>query len=147
MLLRTDPFRDLNAFARMLDTAGGPTTAMDAYRHGDVVTVDVDLPGVEPESIDVQVERGELRIQARRRSTAPEGARFLVRERPEATIGRRIVLGDALDVEAVDAEYVDGVLSIRMPLRETAKTRRIDVRHLASGAAGDDTRALAGSTG
>jgi HSP20 family protein len=129
MLLRTDPFRELDRVARMFDAAGGPTTAMDAYRHGDVVTVDVDLPGVDPDSIDVQVERGELRIQATRRSTAPEGARFLVRERPEATLGRRIVLGDALDVEAVDAEYLDGVLSIRMPLRETAKTRRIDVRH------------------
>lgn len=132
MLLRTDPFRDLDRVARMFDTAGGPVTAMDAYRHGDVVTVDLDLPGVDPESIDVQVERGELRIQATRRSTAPEGARFLVRERPDATLGRRIVLGDALDVDAVDAEYVDGVLSIRMPLRETAKTRRIDVRHVVS---------------
>jgi HSP20 family protein len=134
MLLRTDPFRDVPALARMFDIAGGPSTAMDAYRHGDVVTVDLDLPGVDPTSIDLQVERGELRIQAQRRSTAPEGAHFLVRERPDATIGRRIVLGDALDVEAVDAEYVDGVLSIRMPLRETAKTRRIDVRHAANDA-------------
>ena len=143
MLLRTDPLRDLTAFARAFEaSAGGTTTAMDAYRHGDVVTVDVDLPGVEPDSIDVQVERGELRIQAHRRSNAPEGARFLVRERPEATIGRRIVLGDALDVEAVDAEYHDGVLSIRVPLREAAKTRRIDVRH----AVGDGTKAIAGSS-
>lgn len=129
MLLRTDPFRELQSVARMFDSAGAPSTAMDAYRHGDVVTVDLDLPGVDPDSIDVQVERGELRIQASRRSTAPEGARFLVRERPDATLGRRIVLGDALDVEHVDAEYVDGVLSVRLPLRETAKTRRIDVRH------------------
>ncbi|HEX7136080.1 MAG TPA: Hsp20/alpha crystallin family protein [Iamia sp.] len=142
MLLRTDPHRELQTVARMFDaTTGGPTTAMDAYRHGDVVTVDLDLPGVVPDSIDVQVERGELRIQATRRSGAPEGARFLVRERPEATVGRRIVLGDALDVESVDAEYVDGVLSIRMPLRETAKTRRIDVRHALG-----DTRAIAGSS-
>lgn len=145
MLLRTDPLRDLQAVARMLDT-GGTGPAMDAYRHGDVVTVDLDLPGVDPGSIDVQVERGELRIQARRRSTAPDGARFLVRERPDAAIGRRIVLGDALDVEAVDAEYLDGVLSIRMPLRETAKTRRIDVRHAVGGGADDDTRAIAGTT-
>jgi HSP20 family protein len=141
MLLRTDPFRDLHAMSRMFDAAGG-TTAMDAYRHGDVVTVDLDLPGVDPDSIDVQVERGELRVQATRRVTAPEGARFLVRERPEQTFGRRIVLGDALDVEAVDAEYHDGVLSIRMPLRETAKTRRIDVRH----AVGQGTKAITGSS-
>lgn len=145
MLLRTDPLRDLQAVARMFDT-GGATTAMDAYRHGDVVTVDIDLPGVEPDSIDVQVERGELRIQAQRRTSAPEGARFLVRERPEATVGRRIVLGDALDVEAVDAEYVDGVLSIRMPLRETAKTRRIDVRHALGGGRDVDTPAIAGTS-
>ena len=142
MLLRTDPFRDLQAVARMFDSTGA-TTAMDAYRHGDVVTVDLDLPGVDPDSIDVQVERGELRIQATRRSTAPEGAHFLVRERPDATLGRRIVLGDALDVEAVDADYVDGVLSIRMPLRETARTRHIDVRH----AIGDrKAKAIAGSS-
>ncbi len=142
MLLRTDPFRDLQAVARAFDSAGAPTTAMDAYRHGDVVTVDLDLPGVDADSIDVQVERGELRIQATRRTTAPEGARFLVRERPEATLGRRIVLGDALDVEAVDAEYHDGVLSIRVPLREAAKTRRIDVRH----AIGRGAKAISGST-
>lgn len=143
MLLRTDPLRDLQAVARMFDAStGGATTAMDAYRHGDVVTVDIDLPGVDPDSIDVQVERGELRIQATRRSSAPDDARFLVRERPEAAVGRRIVLGDALDVEAVDAEYVDGVLSIRMPLRETAKTRRIDVRH----AIGRGARAITGTS-
>lgn len=142
MLLRTDPFRDLQAVARAFDSAGVPMTAMDAYRHGDVVTVDLDLPGVDPDSIDVQVERGELRVQATRRSTAPEGARFLVRERPEATLGRRIVLGDALDVEAVDAEYHDGVLSIRVPLREAAKTRRIDVRK----AVGSGAKAISGSS-
>jgi len=127
MLMRTDPawspFSDLFA-ARPPSLAG-----LDAYRLGDVVTVDFELPGVDPSTIDVQVERGELRLAASRRRTAPDGAQFLVRERPEGTVTRRIMLGDVLDTEHVDAEYHDGILTLRIPLRESAKPRRIDVRH------------------
>jgi len=127
MLMRTDPawspFSDLFA-ARPPSLAG-----LDAYRLGDVVTVDFELPGVDPASIDVQIERGELRLGARRRSTAPDGAQFLVRERVGADITRRLMLGDVLDVDHVDAEYHDGILTLRIPLSQSAKPRRIDVRH------------------
>lgn len=139
MLMRTDPFRDLAGFARAFDQMSTATSApMDAYRLGDVVTVQLDLPGVDPDSIDIQIERGELRIQAARRTDAPDGARFLVRERSETAVARRIMLGDVLDVDHVDAEYTAGVLTLRIPLRETAKPRKIGVRHRDR----DDTQAI-----
>jgi len=127
MLMRTDPFRQWD---RLFEQGGGDlTAAMDAYRLGDVITVLFDLPGVDPDSLDLQIERGELRLEARRQSRVPDGAQFLVRERLDATISRRIMLGDVLDVEHVDAELHDGVLTLRVPLHESAKPRRVDVRH------------------
>ncbi|MEZ5179436.1 MAG: Hsp20/alpha crystallin family protein [Acidimicrobiales bacterium] len=129
MLMRTDPFTDWLSLPR---TPQPTVAALDAYRHGDVITVEFDLPGVDPGSIDVQIERGELRLQARRKAALPDGARYLVRERPDAQITRRLMLGDVLDVDHVDAEYHDGVLTLRIPLRDTAKPRQIAVTHKAS---------------
>ena len=139
MLMRTDPFRQ---WERLLDqTTGSSFTApMDAYRLGDVITVQFDLPGIDPNSIDLQIERGELRLNAQRRTSAPEGAQFLVRERVDTTITRRLMLGDVLDVEHVDAEYHGGVLTLRIPLHESAKPRRVDIRH--SVGEGDAQRAI-----
>jgi len=142
MLMRTDPLRQWD---RLFDPAAGTfTAAMDAFRLGDVVTVQFDLPGVDADSIDLQIERGELRLNARRRSLTPEGAQYLVRERQDATISRRLMLGDVLDVEHVDAEYHDGVLTMRIPLHESAKPRRVDVRH---GTDTDKQRAITVETG
>lgn len=126
MLMRTDPIRQWD---RLLEQGFGPTAALDAYRLGDVVTVQFDLPGVDPATIDLQIERGELRLNARRRVSLPEGARYLVRERSDVAISRRLMLGDVLDVEHVDADYVDGVLTLRIPLKEHAKPHRVEVRH------------------
>jgi HSP20 family protein len=128
MLLRTDPLRQWD---RLFEQATPQQASMDAYRLGDVITVQFDLPGVDPDSIDLQIERGELRLAARRRLTPPEGAQFLVRERTDVTITRRLMLGDVLDVEHVDAEYHDGVLTLRIPLHESAKPRQVQVRHAA----------------
>ena len=126
MLVHTDPLRDLAQLTRLLD--GNPANAaMDAYRVGDVINVEFDLPGVDPSTVDLQIERGELRLSARRTSTAPEGARYLVRERAASTVTRRVVLGDVLDVDHVDAEYTDGVLHLRIPLRDTAKPKQIAI--------------------
>ena len=137
MLMRTDPFRQWDRFS---DQSGGVFSApLDAYRLGDVVTVQFDLPGVDPDSVDLQIERGELRLNARRRVTAPEGAQYLIRERADAVVTRRLMLGDVLDVDHVDAEYHDGVLTLRIPLSESAKPRRVDIRHAASSA---DARAI-----
>ena len=135
MLLRSDPFRQWD---RLLESNGGPIAAMDAYRLGDVITVQFDLPGVDPDSIDLQIERGELRLNAERRRVNPEGAQYLVRERTDSTVTRRLMLGDVLDVEHVDAEYHDGVLTLRIPLHESAKPRRVDVRR----AEGDRQKAI-----
>ncbi len=129
MLMRTDPLTEWFPVSRMLQGTQGTFAGMDAYRVGDVVNVEFDLPGVDPESIDLQIERGELRLHARRVRSAPEGAQFLVRERGDTTITRRVMLGDVLDVDHVDAEYVDGVLRLRIPLRDAAKPRQITVRH------------------
>jgi HSP20 family protein len=129
MLMRTDPAMQWNRLTDLFEGRGPGLAPMDAYRIGDVVTVDFELPGVDPASIDVQIERGELRLSARRRRTAPEGAQFLVRERADVEISRRLMLGDVLDVDHVDAEYHDGILTLRIPLSQSAKPRRIDVRH------------------
>lgn len=128
MLMRTDPLRSWDRFTGLFDQMAVPACPMDAYRLGDVVTVEFELPGVDPETIDVQIERGELRLTAHRRRTVPEGAQFLVRERAEATISRRLMLGDVLDLDHVDAEYRDGILTLRIPLSDTAKPRRVEVR-------------------
>ena len=131
MLLRSDPFADLMGRSR---PAPDPTlAAMDAYRHGDVIVVEFDLPGVDASAIDLQIERGELRLSARRKVASPDDARYLVRERTDATISRRVMLGDVLDVEHVDAEYRDGVLTVRIPLHETAKPRQIEVKQKSIG--------------
>jgi HSP20 family protein len=126
MLMRTDPFRQWD---RVFEPSSPGPAALDAYRLGDVITVEFDLPGIDPESIDLQVERGELRLAAQRRRQAPEGAQYLVRERADLKVSRRLMLGDTLDVEHVDAEYRDGVLTLRIPLRESAKPRQVSVRH------------------
>jgi HSP20 family protein len=128
MLMRTDPAQ-WNRLADLFEGQATPLASMDAYRLGDVVTVELDLPGVDPATIDVQIERGELRVSAYRRRTSPDNVQYLIRERTQSTVTRRIMLGDVLDVEHVDAEFVDGVLTLRIPLRDSAKPRRIDVRH------------------
>jgi HSP20 family protein len=131
MLMRSDAFRDWDRLTARMQGANEGSAAwapLDAYRSGDVITVEFDLPGVDPASIDVQVERGELRLQAERRPRRPEGAQPLAQERFAGTITRRLMLGDQLDTEHVDAQYTSGVLTLQIPLSETAKPRRVEVR-------------------
>lgn len=127
MLMLTDPIRQWD---RLFDQGTTLTAPMDAYRLGDVITVQFDLPGVDPSTIDLQIERGELRLNARRASSLPEGARYFVRERTETVISRRVMLGDVLDVDHVDAEYSSGVLTLRIPLHEHAKPRKVQVHNV-----------------
>ncbi|HQU26335.1 MAG TPA: Hsp20/alpha crystallin family protein [Acidimicrobiales bacterium] len=122
MLMLTDPLRRWDRLVEETQLA-----AMDAYRLGDVITVQFDLPGVDPDTIDLQIERGELRLNAKRTTGLPEGAKYFVRERAETTITRRVLLGDVLDVEHVDAEYTNGVLTLRIPLSEHARPRKVRV--------------------
>lgn len=129
MLMRTDPFREFDRLAQQVLGSGGRPVAMamDAYRSGDDFVVHFDLPGIDPETIELDVERNVLNVRAERRSPAPEGAELLVAERPTGSFTRQLFLGDTLDTEGIDASYDAGVLTLRIPVAEQAKPRRIQI--------------------
>jgi HSP20 family protein len=129
MLMRTDPFRELDALAQQIaSTAVRPTAMpMDAYRSGDAFLVLLDLPGVAAGSIELTVEQNVLTVHATR--TRPEGgqAEMLAAERPHGTFSRQLFLGDTLDTDNIGANYSDGVLTLRIPVTERAKPRKVTV--------------------
>ena len=128
MLMRTDPFRDLDRLTQQLwGTATRPTVmAMDAWRDGDEFVVEFDLPGVSPDSVDLDVERNVLTVKAER--PALNGGRELIAaERPRGVFSRQLILGDNLDTENVGAAYSSGVLTLRIPVAEQAKPRKIQI--------------------
>ncbi|MFF7972787.1 Hsp20 family protein [Streptomyces sp. NPDC007905] len=129
MLMRTDPFREFDRLAQQVfGSAARPSVMpMDAYRSGDEFLVHFDLPGIDPETIELDVERNVLNVRAERRTPAPEGAEMLVAERPAGTFTRQLFLGDTLDTERIDASYEAGVLTLRIPVAEQAKPRRIQI--------------------
>ncbi|MES9519891.1 Hsp20/alpha crystallin family protein [Streptomyces capoamus] len=129
MLMRTDPFRELDRLAQQVMGANARPAAMpmDAYRSGDEFLVHFDLPGIDPETIELDVERNVLNIRAERRNPAPEDAEMLVAERPTGTFTRQLFLGETLDTERIDASYDAGVLTLRIPVAEQAKPRRIQI--------------------
>jgi HSP20 family protein len=134
MLMRTDPFRELDRLTQQaLGTAARPAAMpLEAWRQDAEFVVEFDLPGVDPESIDVGVERNVLTVRAERRSHRPEQAEVVADERAQGAFTRELILGDALDTEKIQADYEDGVLTLRVPVAEEAKPRKIAVR--ASGA-------------
>jgi HSP20 family protein len=129
MLMRYDPFRELDRFTDQLfgSPARTPWVPMDAIRHDGTVEVRLDLPGVAPESIDVTVERNVLTVKAERNWWPAEGEEILARERPQGTFQRQLLLGEALDAEHVDARYEHGVLTVTIPVAEKAKARKVEV--------------------
>ena len=140
MLMRTDPFRELDRLtAAAFGTPARPATApMDAYRDGETFVVHVDLPGVDTDSLDVTVERNVLQIHAERKG--PENAELVVAERPRGTFSRQLILGDTLDTDRLEATYDAGVLTLRLPVAEKAKPRRVSV-----GSNGTGTKVIEGS--
>ena len=130
MLMRTDPFRELDRLTQqVLGTTARPAAMpLEAWRQDGEFVVEFDLPGVDPESIDVGVERNVLTVRAERRSHRPDEAEVVADERPEGVFGRELILGDALDTGKIEAAYEDGVLTLRVPVAEAAKPRRIEVR-------------------
>ncbi|OKJ97006.1 heat-shock protein Hsp20 [Streptomyces sp. CB03234] len=129
MLMRTDPFRELDRLTeRLLGTSAHPAAMpMDAYREGDTFVVQLDLPGVSPDSIDLDVERNVLTVKAERR-TAPDGdAEMVIAERPSGTFSRQLFLGETLDTDRIEASYDVGVLTLRIPVAEQAKPRKIEI--------------------
>jgi HSP20 family protein len=129
MLMRTDPFRDLDRLAQqVLGTPARPAAMpIDAYRQGEEFVVEFDLPGVDTASIELTVEKNVLTVHAQRRRSATEGAEMLVGERPQGTFSRQLFLGDSLDTEQIKADYTDGVLVLRLPIAEKAKPRRVPI--------------------
>jgi HSP20 family protein len=131
MLVRFDPFRDFDRLAgEMLGAARTPALMpMDCLRTGDTVVVRFDLPGIDAESLDVSTENNTLTVRAERNRHDPEDATYLVSERPSGTFSRQLVLGDGLDIEAIGADYSDGVLTLTIPVAEQAKPRKVPISH------------------
>jgi HSP20 family protein len=129
MLMRTDPFRDLDRLTQQLfGTAARPAAMpMDAYRKGDEFFVHFDLPGIDPDSIDLTVEQNVLSVRAERPAIKAEGAELLVSERPTGTFTRQLFLGETLDPEHIEADYSAGVLTLTIPVHEAAKPRKVEI--------------------
>lgn len=129
MLMRFDPFREMDRLVDELAAAGRAprSVPLDAYRSGDHVVVHLDLPGADPGSIDVTVDRGVLTIQARRTERAEEGVEWIARERFAGAYAKQIHLGDGLDADAMTATYDAGVLTLTVPVAERAKPRKVEV--------------------
>ena len=128
MLMRTDQFRELDQLAQQVfGTMARPTVMpMDAWRQGDTFVVEFDLPGVDPGSIDLDVERNVLTVKAER-ARLDDGVDTIATERPRGVFSRQLFLGDTLDVDRVEASYVDGVLRLSIPVAEQAKPRKIEI--------------------
>ena len=144
MLLRFDPFRDVERELERLSAGsnGGYRPAvmpLDAWRAGDRFFVRLDLPGVDPATIDLTVEKDVLTVSAERSWSRSEGDEVLVAERPQGRWSRQLFLGDALDSERIEARYEHGVLTIELPVAEAAKPRKVAVT---TGGGASDVKAI-----
>lgn len=144
MLMRYDPFRDLD---RLFDAASGNVATgprplpMNAVRRGDELHVTFDIPGVQPDDIDLTVERNQLVLTVERRlEEDQEGEQWVVRERPVGRFTRQVLLGDNLDTGQMQADYANGVLELTIPVAEEAKPRKVSIS--ANGSAGDHGEAI-----
>jgi HSP20 family protein len=131
MLVRTDPFRDFDRLAQQIwGTPARPAAMpMDAWRDGEQILVEFDLPGVDPDSVDLDVERNVLTVRAERRAASGDNTEMIAAERPRGVFSRQLILGDTLDTDRLQASYTDGVLTLRIPVAEKAKPRKIAVTH------------------
>ncbi|MFC4909343.1 Hsp20/alpha crystallin family protein [Actinomadura gamaensis] len=123
------------AFGQAAGQGNGATMAMDGLRRRDDVLLRFDVPGIDPDSIEVTVDRGVLSVSARREEEYGEGDRLFVRERVMGTFTRRVYLSEHLDADAIEAAYNNGVLAVRIPVLEKAKPRKVEVQR-------SDTKAI-----
>jgi HSP20 family protein len=131
MLMRTDPFRELDRLTQQVFGTNGTLARpsvmpMDAWREGDSFHVEFDLPGVNPDSIDLDVERNVVTVKAERPPRASD-AELIAAERPRGVFSRQLILGDNLDTEHISASYDTGVLTLQIPVAEQAKPRKISI--------------------
>ena len=128
MLMRTDPFRDLDRLTQqMFGTAARPAAMpMDAYRRGDSFYIHFDLPGIKPESIELTVEQNVLTVHATRPGMDSD-VELLVAERPAGAFTRQVFLGDTLDADNIQADYTAGVLTLAIPVHAAAKPRKVEI--------------------
>ena len=128
MLMRFDPFREFDRLTQDRWSGGRmPVMPMDVYRQDDHFVVHFDLPGVDAESIDLTVEKNVLTVSAERRWQPGDGAEVVATERPQGSFSRQLFLGDGLDPERIDAQYDNGVLTVKIPVAEQAKPRKIEI--------------------
>lgn len=130
MLMRTDPYRDLDRFTQQVfGTAARPAVMpMDAWRQGEEFVVEFDLPGINVDSLDLDIERNVVTVRAERPDVDP-GREMLAAERPRGVFSRQLVLGENLDTDKIEASYAEGVLRLRIPVAEKAKHRKIAINH------------------
>lgn len=134
MTTRFDPFQEMDRLLSQVVQAdrAAATMPMDLYRTGDHYVLNVDLPGVDPGTIDVNVEDRTLTIRAQRSSRTESDVQWLAKERLVGTYARQLTVGRGLALDAIAATYSDGVLTLTIPVAEEAKPRRIEVQHSAS---------------
>lgn len=132
-MLRFDPFRDFDRLTeQFLGAQSGSARAprfmpMDLYRSGDHYVLHADLPGVDPGSVDVGVENNTLTIKAERSERTEDGVQWISSERFTGTYMRQLALGDGIDADRISATYVNGVLTVTLPVAEKAKPRRVSI--------------------
>ena len=136
-----DPFRELQSLvSQAVNQTKSLTMPMDLYKSGDVYHADIDLPGVDPDSIDIDVEDRTITIRAERTPRAAEGSDWVSRERSFGTFARQITVGRGLALDQVSGEYTDGVLTLTIPVAEQAKPRKVQVTR------GESSQVIEGST-
>jgi len=128
-LLRFDPFRELDRiFEQASDQYRRATIPMDAYKHGDTFVIQFDLPGVDPSSINLEVERNMFTVEADRSWNPVEGDDVVASERRHGQFRRQLIVGESLDADNMHASYEHGVLTVTIPIAEKSKARKISVQ-------------------
>lgn len=124
-----DTFRDFDRLAGALFASRPSLREMplDLYREGDRYIILADLPGIDPETIDVDVDGRQLTIRAERTIRRPQDAKWIIRERSGGTFVRQLTMGEGIDVSAISANYNNGVLTVTMPMSESVKPRKVIV--------------------
>lgn len=127
MLIRFDPYRDVERAAGAWWNGRAPGLPMDAYRRGEQFVVHFDLPGVDPSSIDLTVEKNVLTVRAERQWQHDDIDKVAIHERPQGTFTRQLFLGEQLDTDRIAASYEHGVLTLTIPMAEQAKPRKVEI--------------------